>query len=455
MQHALVPCQPDSSRGQRAAKPEPEPAPGNRKRWVADPAETVEHTMSRRSGPRAWLRALEGAVAAGLVPGFTESTQRIVDVLAGRMCFDSGHARYVMTDVMERTGLGRTAVTSHVRLLRAAGWLAWAVHGSRRNALRSRSLPGYARTATVYAATIPPQYDAHVGNNVVGAGYQARVIVDHGINSLVENGSKTPVENSCGKAARTPSLWWVKEVGKVQVVGGEDGSTASAAASESPRRKKRRLTVTGYKITGPRVERARQIAKSVRPLVNWMQRSTLDELSWVLLDLVARDWSEPRIVRWLHHLGQELGVPRWRPRTPHRVIAAALGRMAHQDARSAVPADLEHEEYLPQVGPNTAFQQAADTVREHLSGAEPPESVDGCGENDEVVLTAWELALLREAARADPALVLAYARIRGRDAAVATYGTMATAILDTPAAYIGFRPGPSTLPALTCRRPIG
>ncbi|MFF3991495.1 hypothetical protein ACFY0B_44000 [Streptomyces sp. NPDC001797] len=199
------------------------------------------------------------------------------------------------------------------------------------------------------------------------------------------------------------------------------------------------MTVTGYKITGARIERARQIAKSVRPLVNWTQRSSLDELSWVLLDLVARDWSEPRIVRWLHHLGQEIGVPQWRPHAPHRVIAAALRRKAQKDARTAVPASLEHEEYLPQVGPNEAFQQAAHAVRDHSGSAEPRVSVGSYGEHDEVVLTAWELAQLREAAKADPALVLAYARIRGHEAAVATYGTIAHAILATPAAYTGFR----------------
>lgn len=358
------------------------------------------------------------------------------------MNYDTGHARYLIKDVMERTGLGRTAVTDHVRLLRAAGWLAWAEHGSRRNALRPRRQPGYARTATVYAATIPPQYDAHVGNRRAGVGYRARVVTDQRTNSPVDSVSRTPVDNASGEPARTPSLRWVKEEGKVHVVGGDEASTASAAAAESPRRNKRRVTVTGYKITGARIERARQTAKSVRPLVNWTQRSSLDELSWVLLDLVARDWSEPRIVRWLHHLGQELGVPRWRPRAPHRVIAAALHRKAQEDALSAVPVSLQHEERLPRVGPNTAFRQATATLREQRGSAEPPEFAEGYGESGQVILTVEELAQLRQAARSDPALVLSCARILGRDAAVATYGTMATAILDVPAAYIGFRSEP-------------
>ncbi|MGW7244306.1 hypothetical protein [Streptomyces sp. NPDC054804] len=159
----------------------------------------------------------------------------------------------------------------------------------------------------------------------------------------------------------------------------------------------------------------------------------------MLLDLVARDWSEPRIVRWLHHLGQELGVPRWRPRTPHRVIAAALPPKAQEDALTAVPADLEHEEHLPSTAPNMDFQQATAVLRKPLAGgAEPSGSVDGFGEDDDVALTAWELAHLREAVRTDPALVLAYTHIHGRTAAIATYGTIAHTILHTPAAYTSF-----------------
>ncbi|MFJ8158374.1 hypothetical protein [Streptomyces sp. NPDC094468] len=384
---------------------------------MPDPAETVAHTASRHTGPRLWLRALAAAARAGLIRGFTTTTQRIVDVLASRMNYDTGHARYVLTDVMNRTGLGRTAVTRHIQLLRAAGWLAWAEHGSRRNALRSRGMPGYARTATVYAATIPPRYDTHQGNTVAGTGYQARLV------------------------RRTPSLWSVEEEGTVQVVGGKEASTASPPGGRPRRRRRRRLTATGYKITGLRIERARQIARSVRPLVNWTQRSTLDELSWVLLDLVARGWNEPRIMSWLHHLGQELGVPRWRPRAPHRVIAAALRRKAVDDALTAVPADLEHEEHLPPAAPNAAFQRALAVLRQTPPNGTARSVGDINGAEDELQssLTTWELAHLREAARTDPALVLSYARIRGRAAAIATYGTMALAILDTPAAYTSCR----------------
>ncbi|MFJ3762855.1 hypothetical protein [Streptomyces sp. NPDC090080] len=198
--------------------------------------------------------------------------------------------------------------------------------------------------------------------------------------------------------------------------------------------------MTGYKITASRIQRARQIARSVRPIVNWTQRSTLDELSWVLLDLVARDWGEHRITLWLRRLGEECDMPRWRPRAPHRLIAAALRRRAQEEALNAVPADLEHEERHPMTGPNTAFQHATAQLRTQRGGSAEALADEGRPDDESHSgLTIWELAHLREAARTDPALVLAYAHIRGPAAAIAVYGTIAHAILKTPAAYTGYR----------------
>jgi hypothetical protein len=244
----------------------------------------------------------------------------------------------------------------------------------------------------------------------------------------------------------------MKKEGKAQVVGGERRSTAGTAASQSGRRKKRRLTVTGYTITGERIERARQLARAVRPLVTWVQRATLDELSWVLLDLVARDWSQPQIVLWLNRLGQDIGAPRWRPRAPHRVIAAALHRKAVQDERTAVPDDLAHEEHLALVAPNAAFHQAATKVRQQCTDAGGTDASGNGYDEHDARLTAWDLAQLREAAKSDPTLVLATARIRGHAAAIATYGTMAVPILEAPAAGVGFAPLTMRM-SLTSTRP--
>lgn len=446
MQHPHVSCQLQAPRtGQVAPEntPQFERACVKRKRWTPDPAETIEHTTARHSSPRAWRRDLEHAVELGLIPGFTAATRAIVEVLQTRMGFDTGHARYVLADVLKRTGLKRAAVTKHVALLRRAGWLAWVEHGSLRNALRAVGRPGYARTATVYAATIPPAYDALAGRRLAGTGYEARVVgvteearpkppVDTAGTPAVDTPGKAPVENPDGGDAWTPSRWVVTEEGQVQVVGGKDSSTGQArTAPRSPRRKKRKFTVTGYRITGPRIDLARQMAARVRPLVNWVQGATLAELSWVLLDLVAREWTEPRIVAWLGKLGREIGAPRWRPRFPHRVIAAAILREDEAAALQAVPDDLQHEEYKPAVAPHAEYMEALEKLRHRVGGpAEDVVSYGEYGEHDTAVATTWELAQQQKAVIEDPALVLAAARIGGREAALRTYGTAGARILD-------------------------
>ncbi|WP_333745766.1 hypothetical protein [Streptomyces sp. IBSBF 2950] len=369
-----------------------------------------------------------------MFPGFNDSTSAILDVIQSRMDFDTGHARYVIQDVMERTGLKRSAVTKHIAMVRRAGWLAWAEHGSLRNALRGLGRPGYAKTATVYAATIPPEYDAFVGNVLDGTGYEARVVTiapEARPNSPVDTAGKEPVENSGDETAWTPSRWVLKGEGQVQVVGGKDASTGQARTADSitPRRKKRKKTVTGYKITGERIERARQLAKTVRPLINWIQGSTHDQLSWVLLDVVARDWSENRILVWLGRLGQEIGAPRWRPRFPHRVIAAALRRDDKAAATRAVPEALAHEEYMPVVAPNGAFQVAREALRNRLEGV-PSEPRETVLEDDASELDNWDFAARIEAVKADPDLALVVAQFRGREEAIRLYGSEAARILD-------------------------
>lgn len=435
MQHTLVTCQlraPHSDHVVPESTPRIEQTSDRRKRWAPAPAETIARTCSRHTGPRAWRRALERAVKRGMIPGFTDSTWAIVDVLRTRMGFDTGHARYVLVDVMKQTGLGRAAVTKHVALLRAAGWLVWVEHGSLRNALRAG---GYARTATVYAATIPPAYDEAEGNVLAGRGYEARVIrpqapanspVDTAGKAPVDTAGKAPVEKSGDEAAWTPSRWVVKEEGQVQVVGSKDSSTGQArTAHKSPRRKKK-LTVTGYKITGPRIERARQLARTVRPLVNWTQGASHDQLSWVLLDLVALDWTENQIVAWLGKVGQEIGAPRWRPRFPHRVIAAALRRKDEADTRHAHHGP-DPDAARAATAPNEAFAAAAATVRQR--GPEQPSQT--IPTVDQVPEDNWDRGTLREAAAADLGLVRSMIEHLGRDEALRIYGSDVLRAYDT------------------------
>ncbi|MGW2555044.1 hypothetical protein [Streptomyces sp. NPDC001635] len=348
------------------------------------------------------------------------------------MDFDSGQVRYCLKGMVARLGLSRATISRHVSYLREAGSLVWAQHGSRENVRRAQGVGGYAATATVYAAVIPPVYDRASGHRIVDSGYKARVVVD------LRHRPK-PVENSVlddfrAQNLETPSLMRVKEVSQVQVEGGQETSTAQArTAKPATRRKKRKLTILGYRITAERIERARQLAASVRPLVNWIQGCTRDQLSWVLLDMVAKDWSKPQIVLWLQQLGQKLGIRHWRPQFPHRIIAAALRRQDQADTQGAMTRGPDHDQALRRsVAPNMAFQQA----RQALRCFSAQETVEEYPSLEDVPEDSWDLITLRQAAATDPQLLLSYARLQGRDEAARIYGTAAIATIDAAAEFV-------------------
>lgn len=428
-----------------------------RARWEPSPAETVAGTASRWSAPRAWRRALDLSIPAGLIPGATAATLAVAHHLAGRMDYTTGHVRYLRAEVMRATGLSKSAVSQHIALLRAAGWLAWVEHGSLRNVLdagrraaaRALGLSPYARTATVYAATIPAVYDQQEGNVLDGAGYGARI-------DPVRTARARAAAQSSENDPWTPSRWVVRDGGDLDVETGNETSTGQArTAPKSPRSsRKRTLTVTGYKITAKRIQEARRLAPVIRPLVNWLQGARLDELSWVLLDMVARGWSQARIVLWLRDLGRALGTHRWRPVKPHRMIAAAL--LADDRAEKATaelhgpteaPAGVTGAEFTQSVqrdrrgvqGPNAEFQQAVKRARDQhgFGGERQADLLAVFPQADQVPESTLDRGLLMNAARQDPDLVIGCARVLGRDEALRLYGTGAADILDTYAAGLG------------------
>jgi hypothetical protein len=356
----------------------------------------------------------------------SSTTTVVARDLAARMDFDSGQVRYCLDSMVERLGLSRATISRHVAYLREMGSLAWVQHGSRANARRAGGRAGYARTATVYGAVIPPGYDDALGLRRVGSGYTARIIVD--LRTQPESVDNLPADQRSSGACETPSLTLVKEVGQVQVEGGEEASTAQTRTARIiTRRPKRKLTILGYKITAERVERARQLAVSVRPLVNWIQGASHRQLSWVLLDMTAKGWSEGQIVMWLERLGQEIGVRRWRPRFPHRVIAAAMRRQDQAETRQALADSPDPRAALREsTGPNRAFQQA----RQSLRSLPSQRSAEEYPQLEDVPQDAWDLVVLREAAAGEPGLVRACVRLCGRDEAVRIYGTAAIAAAD-------------------------
>jgi hypothetical protein len=370
-------------------------------------------------------------VEAGLHPRTSETTVSIAEDLAQRMDFDSGQVRYCLEGMVARLGLSRATVSRHVAYLRELGALVWVERGSRANVRRAQGLGGYAAMATVYGAVIPGVYDRAHGHTVIGDGYTARIVIDQRGQIPAPRRAVEPVDNSAADngssaALETPSRTQVKDVGEVQIVGDKDSSTAARAAARFPsRRKKRKVTVLGYKITSERIEEARRLAVCVRPQVNWLQGARHDQLSWVMLDMVAMGWSEPKIVLWLNQLGHEAGTRRWRPRFPHRVIAAALLR---QDAKETRQSELQGPDYQQDlrraVAPNSAFQQA----RLAISGRREP-VVEYLGLHEAAEET-HERALLRNKAKADAGLVRSFFRHCGRQAAIRVYGLEAIAALD-------------------------
>jgi hypothetical protein len=350
--------------------------PQAKAKWSPSRAETIAGTTSRHSSPRRWRRALERAIAANLVPGANATTLTVADDLTARMDYGTGHVRYRLQETMSRTGLGRSTVTKHVALLRSAGWLAWSEHGSLRNALRALGRPGYAPTAAVYAATIPPVFDEWAGNRLSGTGYRARVVgaTEQGraqqVTEAVDNSAKKAQITEAANGPWTPSLRGVKEEGQVQV---EGGFVTTARA-----RQRKTSTILGQAITQDAVVAAKRIANWVRPLVNWLQKSTRRQLSWVLLDLVLRGWDEQRTLNWLR---ERTPLGTWRPRAPHRHIAAALlaeqadaQRIADQDAenarQSSPTANVELQAYFTQVRDAEAKEQTAMAAIDAVAGEE-------------------------------------------------------------------------------------
>lgn len=313
---------PYEKRGVAKAAPRPAPAgraPSAPAAWRPETAETVTGTASRHTAPRRWLQALSRAMEAGLLPGATAATAALAEDLAARMDFGTGHVRYRLDVITARTGLGRSTVAKHAAVLRRTGWLAWAQHGSLRNARREAGLDGYAPTAAVYAATIPPAFDELAGNVLEGTGYEARVVgvTEQERNRRVEEAGEQAARKAAAAAGPegswTPSLRVIEEEDQVQV-GGGFSTTAQA-------RQRKRRTILGKTVTRDAIVRAKQVAAWVRPLVNWLQRATRRQLSWVLLDPVLEGWDDLRILRWLQDQSP-LGT--WTPSWPHRAVAAAL-----------------------------------------------------------------------------------------------------------------------------------
>ncbi|MFC9891486.1 hypothetical protein [Streptomyces pilosus] len=287
----------------------------------------IDHTTSRRSGPRKWLRAVQWLIGAGLHLKANTTTMRVAEDLAQRMDYDTGHVRYCLDETAARLDVSRATIKRHVGYLRELGALAWVQHGTRTNIRRTMGLKGYAATATIYAAVIPAAYDHAMGHTIVGSGYTARIVIDQRGQQTPAIPSQTrrhpvdnpPVDNPAPEGLEPPSLTWVEEDGKLKVVGGSNYT--SQARPPKPRIPHQSSQINGRRRTAADVQKAGKTVRLVRAMVNWTQSVPLRRLEYVLRPWTDRGQDAYQIAADLN--GMCSGM-RWKPARPDAFIQARL-----------------------------------------------------------------------------------------------------------------------------------
>lgn len=335
---------------------------------VRGACQEVSNTKSRRTGPRGWLRAVRWLIAAGLHSRANATTLAIAEDLAARMDYDTGHARYCLDEMVARTGISRASIKRHIGYLREMGALAWVEHGTRHNIRRAMGLKGYAATATIYAAVIPPVFDHAMGHTIVGSGYTARIIIDQRGQTPAQNRvlghvpqqpapvDNSPVDNQASEGLEPPSLTWVEEEGKLEVDGWVDNYT-SQARPPKPRIPHQSSYINGRRRTATDVQKAGKTIRLVRALVPWTQAVPLRPLEYVLRPWTDRDQDAYQIAADLN--GMCSGM-RWRPKNPIAFIRARLNADAEQrrEMQAAQEAAARWEQENPIEG---AFQGSYST----------------------------------------------------------------------------------------------
>ncbi|MFE5241896.1 MULTISPECIES: hypothetical protein [unclassified Streptomyces] len=366
--------------------------------------------MSRRAEPRVWLRAVRWLVdTARLHPRACATTIAVARDLAARMDYTEGTVLYDLAGTARRCAVSTATVKRHVRVLRELGALAWVRHGSRRN-LR---LPGrsYAGTATIYAATVPPWFDASRGHRLSGSGYGARVVgvTEAGRREAVGAARRTgnPPSGGGRSAARAPqSPGLCPRVRKAEMDGGSNNTSHARA-----RRRTRSSTPAGEPERPRRspwqVARDVTVARQVRPLVGWTQREGLRRLAYALRPLVDQGLDSHDIAAELHAWYLD-----WCPGSPAAYITAQLRRRSVHGLPAAGHRDV----------PNAEFAEAVTRVRGAADGPAPGPGPGGACEPLTIEgLSRAEVVDLRSAGAADPGLVRAAVDLLGEGEARRLY----------------------------------
>ncbi|MFI5752929.1 hypothetical protein ACIBBE_45605 [Streptomyces sp. NPDC051644] len=298
---------------------------------LVPPAEQdVITTCSRRAQPRAWLKAIAWLVESGVHRNALATTT--VDValdLATRMDFERGIVLYDLEGTARRIGISRATVKRHIKVLRELGALVWLQHGSRRNL----HLPGrkYTATATIYGATIPPLYDRVHGHRLSGHSYTAR---HTGFTPAGRALAIAAAQETAAQTRREPPSRSNTTHSPKADVRGTSTTTRQARATKITQPKKK--SILGRPVTAAVYNAADRFARVLRPLHNWLQRTHIEQLSWVLVDKAADGATLQQIHAWLHEINPvHYFGPRWRPARAHAYVAAKLQQETARERETA------------------------------------------------------------------------------------------------------------------------
>lgn len=329
--------------------------------------------------------------------------------LAKRMDYSEGTVLYDLAGTADRCGVSTATMKRHVRVLRQLGALAWVRHGSRRN-LR---LPGrsYTGTATIYAATIPAEFDEAVGHRLSGSGYGARVVgfTEAGRRAAVDvaRPARNPTAGkraSVGRAPQSPGL--CPRVRKRDMSGGLKDTARGRAKGRTP--SSASVGATGrLRRSAEQVARDVHVARGVRPLVSWTQPEGLRRLAYALRPLIDQGLGAHDIAAELHawHLDRH-------PASPAAYLIARLRERAARETTAPGHHGV----------PSPEFTAAAVRVRGAeagcVTGVRTARTPEPLTVED---LSRAEVIDLRSAAVTDPGLVRAAVDLLGEEQARRLY----------------------------------
>ncbi|MCD9146004.1 hypothetical protein [Streptomyces albireticuli] len=248
------------------------------------------------------------------------------------MDYDTGHVRYAIDRTITRTGMARSTITKHTKILREMGLLAWVSRGSKTNIRRLLGLPGYAATATVYAAVIPAAFDRATNQQRIGTGYHARVVVNQ---RHYHTPAARPEDDQMACSPWTPSLTVVQEEVTVQDESGLNNSSPKRASRHTPTSSTKQ-TRSGYapRRSATQVAQDIWIARQVRPRVIWTQTESLRQLAYALRPLIDQGLDAEQIITELHSW-----YLTWRPARPAAYIRAYLSEQRPRSSTELLPSD--------------------------------------------------------------------------------------------------------------------